>query len=1065
MTEYVGSDTSWKLRLVRDSTRTRRAGMLLLLAGVFAGMATVEAQSPTSAGGSAATRRISFTTSEGTSLNFDVSPDGRWIAFDLLGQLWRIPVEGGEAVRLTDAVADAAEDVDPTVSPDGRWIAFQGDRNGVEGLWLMPADGGSPRLLRGTEAAARIRWKNYFRPAWSRDGRQLAFVRDNVLLLHSMDRDSTAQLNLQQPSPGTPVCIDWLADGQLLALLRPRGPPGGVLRFIDPGTGQTREASATVPVAISPGSGGISACPAISPDGSKVAVFVEEPAGVFQLHVLSLTGGDPVRLTDGTDVLPSRVRWTTNGEELLYVAGGRIYRVPVAGGERRAVPFTATVAFDREERTLPPVRFPEPGTTLPASGHMGLALSPDGSQIALMALGRLWVWPVGARPRAVADVPITAAWPSWAPDGRAVVWSAGAESRGSVAIVDLFVTDVATGRTRRLTRLDGTASRPSWSPDGRHIAFYYRPARGTATGPAGQQSHLAVVAADGGAVADVAAVQVLPNTPIPWIAPALAQERPAWSPGSDALLYHQPGCAKSSCIYGGPPADELRIVPLSGEPTRLAPLTDAATFMQWGADSTLVFIRGNQLWRAKLRNASVGDAVLIADDPALYPSVARDGSILYVGVDGYRLRRPDGRVAKLGWPLTYRTPEPSPILIRNASILDGTGAPPRGPADVLIEKGRIARIAPAGSIRAGRDAETVNAEGRVLMPGLIDLHVHNGLSTLVPLSQVYHGITTVRDMGGPLAQMVALADVIESGAYPGPRIVLGGVRINPGAPFSFTGADIQGTRSHAESERALLLAKALGASYVKMQFPARWSSGAELIRQAHAHGLRIGGHCGQQLPLAAAGIAQIEHLSGCGPRSQGPPQADVIALFQSAGVTVVPTFPIFSGAIAAADTAALGAHDVAPFIPRSERTSGPVTVQDFWYTAQRKHRASVGALYAGGVRVATGSDAQHLPGVIHLELEDQVAAGLTPLAAIAAATSEAARVLGADAEIGTVAVGRRADLILLDANPLEDIRNTRKIRMVIQRGRIVDRDALLRSAQEQSEYAPGAEAIGRARPE
>lgn len=1022
----------------------------LLLAGMVVGVAELPAQS-SGAPRAAKTRAVSFTTSEGTSLTFDTSPDGRWIVLDLLGQLWRVPMEGGEAVRLTDAVADAAEDVDPAVSPDGRWIAFQGDRNGVEGLWVIPAEGGAARLLRGTEASARVRWKTYFRPVWSRDSRQLAFIRDNLLFLHSLDRDSTAQLTLQQPSQGSPVCIDWLVDGRLLALVRSRGSEGGALWFIDPASGQARELPAGGLAPISTGSGLISACPATSPDGSKVAVFVEDPAGVFQLHVLPLAAGDPLRVTDETDVLPSRVRWTADGKELLYVAGGRIYRVPSSGGERRAVPFTATVAFEREERVPPPVRFPDPGAVVPARGHMGLALSPDGNRIALMALGRLWVWPIGARPREVTAVPITAGWPSWAPDGRAVAWSAGAEDRAGAAIVDLFVTDIATGGTRQLTRLGAIASRPSWSPDGRHIAFYYRPAGGRATGPAGPAAHLAVVPADADNVSDVAALRVLPNTPIPWIAPALAQERPAWSPASDALLFHQPSCAKSSCIYGGPSSDELRIVPLLGEPIRLAPLTDAATFVQWGADSSLIFVRGNQIWRAQFRDGSVGDAALVTDDAALYPSVARDGSILYLGVDGYRIRRPNGRVTTLGWPLTYSVPEPSPILIRNATIIDGTGAPPRGTADVLIEQGRIARISPAGSIRARRGVEIVNAEGRVLMPGLIDLHVHNGLSTLVPLSQLYHGITTIRDMGGPLAQMVAIAEVIESGAYAGPRMVFGGVRINPGAPFAFTGADIQGTRNRAESERALLLARALGASFVKMQFPARWSAGAELVRQAHAHGLRIGGHCAQQLPLVAAGIAQIEHLSGCGPRSQGPPQADLVALFRHAGVTVVPTFPMFSGAIAAADTVALRAADVASFIPHSQRRSGPATVQDFWYTAQRKHRASVGTLYAAGVRVATGSDAQHLPGVIHLELEDQVAAGLTPLAAITAATHEAARVLGADAEIGTVAVGKRADLILLDADPLEDIRNTRRIRMVIQRGRIVDREALIRSARTQTE--------------
>ncbi len=1021
---------------------------MLLLAGMVAGVAELAAQSAAGAAKAAETRPVSFTTSEGTSLSFDISPDGRWIVFDLLGQLWRIPAEGGEAVRLTDAVADAAEDVDPTVSPDGRWIAFQGDRNGVEGLWQMPAGGGAPRLLPGTEASVRVRWKTYFRLGWSRDSRQLAFIREERLFLHRLDQDSTTHVVLQQPPPGSPVCIDWLPDGQLLALMRPRGETRGVLWLIEPETGRGREVRVSGLLPISTGFGLMSACPASSPDGSRVAFFVEDNHGAAQLQVQPIVGGEPARVTDQPDVLPSRVRWTADGKELLYVAGGRIWRVSPSGGERREIPFTATVAFDREETALPPVRFPDPGASLPARGHMGLALSPDGSRIALLALGRLWVWPVGVEPRAVTEVPITAAWPSWAPNGRELAWSAGVEG-----VEDVYVTDVVTGRTRQLTRVGGTAARPSWSPNGRHIAFFYRPGETGAAArasPSVQTSRLAVLPATADNVRDLSELHLLRDTPLPWTAPALAQERPAWSPGSDALLYHQPGCAKSSCIYGGPATDELRIVPLEGEPIRLDPLPDAATFVHWAADSSLIYVRGNQLWRAEFRERSFGEPVRLTEEPALYPSVAGDGSILYIGPDGYRIRRPNGRITSLGWPLSYRVPETSPILIRGATVIDGTGAARRGASDVLIEKGRIARIAPAGSIRAGRGTEVVSAEGRVLLPGLIDLHVHE-FSTITSLALLYHGVTTVRDMGAPMAPLAALAEAIEAGRYAGPRVVLGGVRINPGAPFAFTGADIQGTRDRAESERALQLASALGASFVKMQFPARWAAGAELVRQAHALGLRIGGHCAHQLPLVAAGIAQVEHLMGCGPRSQGPPQADLIRLFRDADIAVVPTFTAIGAVIAWADTAALRAPDVAPFVPLSQRAAAPSPVDEIWYTLRRRLRAAVGSLHAAGVRIATGTDAAPLPGAIHLELEDLVAAGLTPLEAIAAATGGAARVLGAEGEIGSVAVGKRADLILLDGDPLEDIRNTRRIWKVIQRGRIVDREALVRWAREQTE--------------
>jgi cytosine/adenosine deaminase-related metal-dependent hydrolase len=370
---------------------------------------------------------------------------------------------------------------------------------------------------------------------------------------------------------------------------------------------------------------------------------------------------------------------------------------------------------------------------------------------------------------------------------------------------------------------------------------------------------------------------------------------------------------------------------------------------------------------------------------------------------------------------------------------------------VLIEKGRIARIAAAGSMRSGPGAEVLAAEGRFLLPGFIDLHVHQ-LMLRPSLALLYHGVTTVRNMGHPMAPMAAFAEAVEAGRFPGPRVVLGGVVINPGAPYPFTGADVQGTRDRQESERALLLARALGATFVKMQFPARWSAGAELVRQAHALGLRIGGHCAHVLPLVAAGIGQVEHIGAlCGPRTEAPPQADLIQLYRAADVAPSTTFSVISGRFVRADTAWGRSPDVAPFLPPSFRPSPPP--DEFYYTLRRRVRAKAGALHSAGVRIVTGTDVSW-PAALHVELEELVAAGLSPLEAIAAATSQAARGLGAQEEIGTVAVRKHADLILLDADPLEDIRNTRKIWKVIQRGRVVDREALIQLARGQVSPAP-----------
>ncbi|MGK2936098.1 MAG: amidohydrolase family protein [Gemmatimonadaceae bacterium] len=1019
------------------STYRQRVWTLVVFAGLLGDGALVAQSDPVVAEATRA-RTVSFTATEGTGLSFDLSPDGRWVILDLLGQLWRIPAEGGEAVPLTDAVADVAEDLDPVFSPDGRWIAFQGDRNGLEGLWLMPAGGGTPRLLTGTEASARARWKTLYRPAWSRDSRQLVFLRENGLFLYRMDEDRTAPVVLRESPAGVPVCLDWLPDGQLIALIRPRGGGTGLFWVFDPATGlgtagPTADSGISLGFLITP-------CPSISRDGSRIAYFVEGEAGAAQLAVQAIAGGEAKRVTNQPGLLASRVRWTPDGRDLVYVADGQIRRVAREGGAPREIPFAATVAFQRDEYVLPPVRFPQSGAELPARGHMGLAISPEGNRIALLALGRLWVWPVGAAPQAVTDVPVTAGWPSWSPDGREVAWSA--EEAGAE---NIQVTNVGNGRTRQLTAFDGIAARPSWSPDGRHIAFFFRPAAG-----AGRPARFAVVSAAAGAVRDTADLLLPAPASFPLEAPALVQEQPAWSPASDALLHYQPGCAKYSCVYGGLPRDELRIVPLEGDSIALAPMSHAATFVRWAADSSLVYVQGNQLWRAPFRNRAGGEPVRLTEDPALYPSVARDGTVLYIAPDGYRVLRPDGRVTSLGWPLSYRLPRAPPLLIRGAKVIDGTGTAPRGLSDVLVEDGRIARIAETGTIRPAAGVEVVAAEGRTLMPGLMDLHVHFP-DPVALLALLYHGVTTVRDMGSPTAFRAAQAEAIAGGQLPGPRIVLGGARINPGAPSPFTGADIQGTRDRAEGQRALELVRALGASYVKMQFPARWAGGADLVRQAHALGLRIGGHCAHPLPLVAAGIAQTEHLTGCGPRSQAPPRADLIGLFREAGVTVVPTFAVFSGRIASADTAMLRAPDVAPFIPASRR---PMPVADVWYALRRSHREAVGALHAAGVQIATGTDFLAVPGMLHLELEDLVASGLTPLKAIAAATGVSARVLGAEGEIGTVAVGAHADLILLDGDPLVDIRNTRRIWKVIQGGRVVDREALAQRAREQTRPLP-----------
>ena len=986
------------------------------------------------------TRTVSFETNEGTALAFDISPDGETIVFDLLGQLWTLPAEGGEAVPLTDAVADGAEDLDPNFSPDGEWIVFQSNRPEGEGLWLIPAGGGKPRILPDTEATF---WA-FATPDWSPDGAHVAFIYSNELRIHHLERDSTTHIELRDPPEGQLEHAAWAPDGQLVLHVSQSigwmDDPEGVLWMVDPKTGEGRELSTGDVTAVAP---------APSPDGDRLAYFAHDGEDQPQLWVQDFEDGTPLQLTDQEDVFPLRARWKPGGDEILYAAGGRLWAVDSGGGSPRRVPFSARVQFEREEAKLPAVAFPEPGEQVPTRGHMGLALAPDGQRIAKLALGQLWVWAIGEEPKAVADIPAFASWLDWSPDGNEVVWSGGTSG-----LEDLYVTHVETGHTRALTTLPGRVSRPAWSPDGEKMAVLYWPELGIdaeAREDLKVSPRLEVFRVGPDAVADTSEFLLGQKAPPEegvyfWALELLAygQEKPTWSPDSEALF-----------LVSGLGEDGARIIPLEGEPVSVERTEGEPTFAQWAPDSSIIHVEDNLLWRSRIEDAVLSDPQPSTEDVALYPRVARDGSVLYVGADGYRVLRADGSTEALGWPLTHRVQQTSsPMLIQDAHLIDGTGSEPVGPKDLLIENGRIQQIDDPGSIRPRPDMRMIEAEGRWVVPGFIDLHQHGWDDMTYPAS-LYFGATTIREMGAPIARMAALAESAEAGIYPGPRVILGGFQIYPGLERSHSGASMQYPSSSESAERTLEAARMFGASYAKMRVVGRWSAGAEFVRQAHGRGMRVGGHCAFQLPLMAAGISQVQHLDGCGPRSRAHPRRDILRLYREMGLAAVPTVTAHSAWIPIhADSTLLEAPDIAPFVTPFLRwwaTPGSLSIEHF----ERMRRGvsdAVGALHHEGIQIGTGTDAPYLPGAFHLELEELVASGLSPLEAITAATGNAAKILGADEEIGTIEEGKRADLILLDADPLEDIRNTREIYKVIKGGEIVDREGLLDWAKQEAEF-------------
>ena len=969
--------------------------------------------------GQPASRTVRLTVTEGTSMAAALSPDGRTIVIDWQGALWTLSADGGAATRILEDGYDARM---PAWSPDGARIAFQAyDSDGWD-IWTINRDGTG--LQQATSGPFDDR-----EPHWSPDGGRIAFSSDRsgnydvwVLTLANGDlrRLTTNPANDSMPA--------WSPNGTEIAFISDRAPKGVYAHVVD-GNGERLVVADATAIA----------APVWTPDGKTMA-YVSIDGAVARLMM-----GNRNLADRNEDIFPFRPNWTSGGEA-LYTADGLIKRRPRSGGPARTVPFTVSVAFTRDAYAIKRRVFP-PNRPQPVRGLMHPAVSPDGSQVAFVALGDLWVMKTSGtdgQPTRLTNDAFVEAHPSWKPDGTALAYSS--DRAGSM---DVWVRDLKSGTDRRVAE---NAMRASWSPDGARLAYLDPESRlriVTVANRESWQAHDRVFepgspswSPDGRSVVmsalhpystrfregtnQVLWIPVLPDPaqakpgalgPDRWFDPLPNKSigmredfGPVWSPS---------GSAMAAVIDGF-----LNVFPVardgspSGAPRRLS--TDLASSPSWTADSR---------------------------------------QLLYQSIDRFRLVTvADGATRDIVPALTWSPPaRVGSMTVHAGQMFDARSPAARNDVDIVIEGNRIARVE---SHRADlHQGVVVDASSSMVLPGLIESHSHLSKEYGEKLGRIWlsFGITSVRNPATNAFEGQEDREAIEAGVRIGPRVFttgepLDGTRIYYRGGIALDG----GTLIEQELARAARLDFDLIKTYVRLPDPLQ----KRIIEGAHRQGMPVTSH--EIYPAVAYGADGVEHIRGTSRRGFSPKMSelrrsyrDVIDLLTASDMTLTPTINIQGGfqLLTLRDGGWLDDRRITQLFPASVTGSGralrerPVSAEDL---AGREALVSpqeqmVAAVVKGGGRVIAGTDSPINPYGLALlmEIEHYVRGGVTPADAIRTATIVPAESMGMGADLGSIEPGKLADLVVVDGDPLKNIADLKRTRKVVKDGVLYEMDALL----------------------
>jgi len=1019
------------------------------------------------------TYEVAIDVESGTWMNLDVSPDGGEIVFDLLGDLYAIPLAGGEARALTSGLA---WDMQPRYSPDGEWIAFTSDRGGGDNVWIVKRDGSDPRQVT----------KEDFRlvndPVWSPDGDFIAVHKHfssrrslgaGEIWLYHETGGTGLQLNEKpndQKDLGEPA---FSPDGRYVYFSHD-STPGGVFQYNkDPNdqiytVHRIDRASGKVETFID-GPGG-AVCPTPSPDGRWIA-FVRRVRFKSALYLHDVVTGENRMLTDVLErdqqetwaihgVYPN-MAWSPDSRWVVFWAGGGIHRIDVETRELVDIPFHVR----QTHRMAEALRFPV--EVLPAELDLRMLrwvqVSPRGDKVVFEALGRLWLrgldgdgQPLGEARRLTGQDDFFELYPSWSRDGQQIAYVTWNDDElGAVRVVEAEGGGTASREGRVITKDPGHYVEPVFAPDGTFVV-YRKTGGGFVTSPLwSRDPGLYKVRAKGG----------------PSVRISDHGQRPHFGLGSDRVYFmtvegagdrrelHSVGFgedldSRAELVHvGSEAASDFRVspdgrwlafterfnayvtpFPASGRTVELGPKTDklpirqvsrdAGEYLHFSGDAARLFwALGPELFSRDLKDAFA----FLEGSPEELPEPPEKGVRLGFSVP---TDRPGGKVALVG----------ARIVTMNGDevIEDGT---------IVVDGARIAAVGPRAEVEVPADAFRLDVAGRTVIPGIVDAHWHGsqGSAEIVPQRNWFNyaalafGVTTVHDPSNDTSTFFAAGEMARAGLITAPRLFSTGT-ILYGAAGSFKAIvnSLDDARSHLRRMRAV------GAFSVKSYNQPRRDQRQQVIAAARELGMMVvpegGSTLQHNLTMIVDGHTGIEH--------NVPVPAiydDVLQLWAASRSGYTPTLVVSYGGISGErywyqHTDVWANERLLSFVPRE--VVDPASRRRTMAPEEEYHHVDAARvckrLTDAGVKVNVGAHGQREGLGAHWEMWMLVQGGMTPHEALRAATWNGAHYLGLDGDLGSLEVGKLADLAVLDENPLEDVRKSESVRYVMVNGRLYD---------------------------